>query len=195
MHDAELGDDVFGDDPTVNRLQEVAAKRFGKQAALFISSGTMGNLLGALINASAGEEIIADAGSHTFMAEAAGPATLAGVQIRPLATEAGILSPDQVQAAIRPRNDTHQPLTAAVFIENTHNSHGGVAWPLSDIKAVVDVARANGLRVHIDGARIFNASLATGVGVKEMAALADTVTFCLSKGLGCPLGSVLLGTR
>jgi threonine aldolase len=193
--EAELGDDVFGDDPTVNRLQEVAAERFGKETGLFVSSGTMGNLLGNLVNARSGQEIIVDAISHVFMNEAGGTATLGGIQVRPIATEAGIMRPEQVQAAIRPRDDTHQPLTAAVCIENTHNGHGGVAWPLADIEAVAAVARANEVRLHIDGARIFNASLASGVDVRDMAALADTVTFCLSKGLGCPIGSVLLGTE
>jgi threonine aldolase len=193
--EAELGDDVFGDDPTVNRLQQVAAERFGKEAGLFVSSGTMGNLLGNLVNVRAGQEIIVDAISHVFMNEAGGTATLGGIQVRPIATEAGIMRREQVQGAIRPRDDTHQPLTAALSIENTHNGHGGIAWPLEDIEAVAAVARANDVRVHIDGARIFNASLAAGVDVREMAALADTVTFCLSKGLGCPIGSVLLGTE
>ncbi len=194
MAEAELGDDVFGDDPTVNRLQEVAAARFGKQAGLLVSSGTMGNLIGNLVSARSGQEIIADADAHVFMYEAAGAAALGGIQIRPVATEAGIMTPAQVEAAIRPRDDTHQPLTATLCIENTHNRHGGVAWGLDEMRAVTDVARANGVRVHLDGARIFNASIATGAEVRDMAALADTVTFCLSKGLGCPVGSVLMGT-
>lgn len=195
MAEAELGDDVFGEDPTVNRLQEVAAQRFGKEAGLFVASGTMGNLIGVLVNARSGQEIIADADAHVFMYEAAGSATVGGIQIRPLATEAGIMTPEQVESAIRPRHDTHQPLTAALCLENTHNRHGGVAWRAEELRAVAGVARTNGVRVHLDGARIFNASIATGTDVKDIAACADTVTFCLSKGLGCPVGSVLMGTK
>ncbi len=192
MAAAALGDDVFGEDPTVNRLQEVAADRLGKEAALFVSSGTMGNLIGILVSARSGEEIIADADAHTFLAEAAGAATLGGIQIMPVRTEAGIMAPEQVAEAIR-TDDQHHPRTAAVTFEDTHNYHGGIAWPLAALRAASDEARRNGLAVHLDGARIFNAAVATGTDAREIAACADTVTFCLSKGLAAPVGSVLVG--
>lgn len=193
MTSAPLGDDVFGDDPTVSRLQETAAERLGKEAALFVPSGTMGNLLGVLVNARSGQEIIAEAASHLFLNEAAGAAVVGGVQIRQVPTERGVLAPEQVLAALRPRSDAHQPLSAAVVVENTHNRHGGVAWPLPDLQRLGETARAHGLAVHMDGARIFNAAIATGADAREIAQVADTVSFCLSKGLSCPVGSVLCG--
>ena len=194
MVEAPLGDDVFGDDPTTNRLLEVAAERMGKRAATFVPSGTMGNLIGVAVNARRGEELIADADSHVFHYETAGAAAVCGVQIRPIATDAGVMSPQQIVKSIRPRDDPHQPLSAAVSFENTHNRHGGVVWPLDDLRAASDAAREQGLRVHLDGARIFNASVALGVEAKEIAATADTVTFCLSKGLACPIGSIFCGS-
>jgi threonine aldolase len=193
MFEAPLGDDVFGDDPTTNKLMEVAAERMGKEAATFVPSGTMGNLIGIAVNARSGEELIADADSHAFYYETAGAAAVCGVQIRPVPTEAGVMSPEQVVAAVRPRDDPHQPLTAAVTFENTHNRHGGIVWPLEALRAASDAAHGQGLRVHLDGARIFNASVALGVPASEIAACADTVTFCLSKGLACPVGSIFCG--
>jgi threonine aldolase len=195
MATAPLGDDVFGDDPTVNRLEEVAAERMGKEAAMFVPSGTMGNLIGIAVNARLGEELIADAESHVFYYETAGAAAICGVQIRPVATEAGVMSPQQVAGAVRPRDDPHQPFTGAITFEDTHNRHGGIAWPLQALREASDTARAHGLRVHLDGARIFNAAIAGGVEAAELAACADTVTFCLSKGLACPVGSVFCGSR
>ena len=192
MAAAELGDDVWGEDPTAIRLQEVAAERLGKEAALFISSGTMGNLLGILVNARSGQEIIADADSHTFLSEVGGAAALAGVQIMPVKTEAGVMSPGQVAAAVRVE-DVHHPRSAAITFEDTHNYHGGVAWPLADLRAAADEAHRHGLAVHLDGARLFNAAVATGVDAREIASCCDTVTFCLSKGLGAPVGSLFLG--
>ncbi len=193
MVTAPLGDDVFGDDPTTNRLMEVAAARMGKDAATFVPSGTMGNLIGIAVNARSGEELIADADSHAFYYETAGAAAVCGVQIRPVATEAGIMSPEQVAEAVRPRDDPHQPISAAITFENTHNRHGGIVWPLDDLRAASDAAHAHGLKVHLDGARIFNAAVALGVEAAEIAACADTVTFCLSKGLACPIGSIFCG--
>ena len=195
MVTAPLGDDVFGDDPTTNRLLEVAAQRMGKEAATFVPSGTMGNLIGVAVNARRGEELIADADSHVFCYETAGAAAVCGVQIKPVATERGFMSPRQVVDAVRPRDDPHQPITAAVTFENTHNRHGGTVWPLEDLRAASDAAHAQGLRVHLDGARIFNASVALGVEASEIAATADTVTFCLSKGLACPVGSIFCGAE
>jgi threonine aldolase len=193
MTSAPLGDDVFGDDPTVHRLEEAAAARLGKEAALFVASGTMGNLLGLLVNARRGQEVIADATSHVFLNEGAGAAVVGGIQIRQVPTERGVLTQEQVLAALRPLGDVHQPLSAAVVIENTHNRHGGLAWPLPDLQRIGDTARAHGLAVHLDGARIFNAAIATGAGVRDVAEIADTVSFCLSKGLSCPVGSLLCG--
>jgi threonine aldolase len=195
MMAAPLGDDVLGDDPTVNRLEAVAASRLGKEASVFLPSGTMGNLVGLAVNTRLGEEVIADADSHVFLYEGAGSAAIAGVQVRPVATEAGIMSPEQIEAVIRPRDDYHHPLTAALCVEDTHNTHGGIVWPLEALQAASAVARAHGLRVHLDGARIFNASVAMGIDVAVIAACADTVSFCLSKGLGCPAGSLFCGTR
>jgi threonine aldolase len=195
MATAELGDDVFGDDPTVNRLLEVAAGRLGKEAAVFVPSGTMGNVLGVAVNAGRGEELIADAQSHVFIYETAGAAALAGVQIRPVSTESGVMTPEQIAALVRPRDDPHQPISAAIAFEDTHNLHGGIVWPLEALRAASETAHAHGMRVHLDGARIFNAAIAQGVGVAEIAACADTVTFCLSKGLACPAGSIFLGSR
>jgi threonine aldolase len=195
MATAPLGDDVFGDDPTVNRLEEVAAARMGMEASVFVPSGTMGNLIGVAVNAQRGQELIADADSHVFNAETAGAAAVAGVQIRPITTPRGVISPEQIEAALRPRDDPHQPISAAVMFENTHNRHGGLVWPLADLRAAADAAHRNGLRVHLDGARIFNAAVALGVQVDEIAACADTLTFCLSKGLACPAGSLFCGTR
>jgi threonine aldolase len=193
MATAPLGDDVFGDDPMVNQLEEMSAARLGKEAAVFVPSGTMGNVLGVAVNARAGEELIADADSHVFLYEGAGAAVLAGVQIRPVKTEAGVITPAQIKEAVRPRNDIHQPITAAISFEDTHNVHGGVTWPLEELRAAAGAARAHGIRVHLDGARIFNASVASGVDVATIASCADTVTFCLSKGLACPAGSVFCG--
>jgi threonine aldolase len=193
MMTAPLGDDVFGDDPTVKRLEAAAAARMGKEAAVFVPSGTMGNLIGVVVNARLGEEVIADTTSHVFLYEGAGAASIAGVQVHPVDTAAGIMTPDQINAAVRPRDDYHVPLTAALCIEDTHNWHGGVVWPLDAIEAAAAAARAHQLRVHLDGARIFNAAVAQGVDAAKIAAPADTVTFCLSKGLGCPAGSVFCG--
>ncbi|MGH7762851.1 MAG: GntG family PLP-dependent aldolase [Candidatus Dormibacteraceae bacterium] len=195
MASAPLGDDVFGDDPTVNRLEEIAAALMGKEAAVFVPSGTMGNLIGVAVNAQRGQELIADADSHVFNAETAGAAAVAGVQIRPVTTISGVISPEQIEEAVRPSDDPHQPISAAVTFENTHNRHGGVVWPLADLRAASGAARRAGLRVHLDGARIFNAAVALGVDVNEIAACADTLTFCLSKGLACPAGSLFCGTR
>jgi threonine aldolase len=193
MAEAELGDDVFGEDPTINRLQVRAAELLGKEDALFVASGTMGNLLGVLSLARRGEEIVADAESHVFLYEGGGAAALGGIQIRQLVTEAGLMTPAQVEGALRPRDDVHQPLTAAVCVENTHNRHGGVVWPLDALRALSETARRSGLALHMDGARLFNAAVALSVSPAEIAATADTVTFCLSKGLGAPVGSVLCG--
>jgi threonine aldolase len=193
MADADLGDDVYGEDPTIRQLEERSASLMGKEAGLFMASGTMGNLLAVLSLASRGQEVIADADAHVFIYEGGGAASLGGVQIRPLTTERGLLSPEQVAEAVRPLTDVHQPITAAVCLENTQNRHGGICWPLDTLAAIREVARARGLAVHMDGARIFNAAVAMGVEARTIAQHADTVTFCISKGLAAPVGSVLCG--
>jgi len=195
MVSAPLGDDVFGDDPTTNKLLELAARKMGKAAATFVPSGTMGNLIGIAVNAQRGQELIADADSHAFFYETAGAAAVCGVQIRPIPTEAGVMTAEQVVDAVRPRDDPHEPISAAITFENTHNRHGGIVWPLEALREASDAAHAQGLRVHLDGARIFNAAIALGVDATEIAACADTLTFCLSKGLACPIGSVFCGSE
>jgi len=191
MGNASFGDDVYGDDPMVNQLEELAANMLGKPAAVFVPSGTMGNVLGVVVNAHSGEELIADAHAHVFLAEGAGAASIAGVQIRPIPTERGVMSPQQVTDAVRPRDDYHAPLSAAVSFENTHNKHGGVVWPMADLRAAADAAHEAGLRVHLDGARLFNAAVALGVPAERIARHTDTVAFCVSKGLSAPIGSLL----
>src|SRR2546427_12199354 len=148
MATAPLGDDVFGDDPTTNQLMKVAADRMGKEAATFVPSGTMGNLIGLAVNARRGEELIADADSHAFYYETAGAAAVCGVQIRPVATDRGVMSPRQIENAVRPRDDPHQPITAAITFENTHNRHGGIVWPLEDLRAASDAGHSEGLPGH-----------------------------------------------
>jgi len=194
MAEAEVGDDVFGDDPTVNALQEHAAGIFGKEAALFVPTGSMGNqvCLGAL--AKPGDEVVCDAGAHFLHYEGGSVAAHLGLMMRPLAGERGVISADQVAAVMRAGN-MHNPRSAVVAMENTHNAAGGRIFPIEEARAVSKVARDAGAAVHLDGARIFNAQAATGVPVAEWAACADTVTFCFSKGLGGPIGSMVCSTE
>ena len=195
MADSVIGDDVYGEDPTVNQLQDRAADLLGKEDALFVASGTMGNLLGLLVNAKAGEEVIVDSESHIFLHEGGGPGALAGVQLRPVKTERGIMSVEQIVGALRPTDEVSQPVTSVVSIETTHNRHGGVFWPLDALESVWQAAHERRVAVHLDGARVFNAAVSMNVAVLDIARRADTVTFCLSKGLCCPVGSVLCGSR
>ncbi|MGH7910356.1 MAG: low-specificity L-threonine aldolase, partial [Candidatus Dormibacteraceae bacterium] len=194
MARAPIGDDVYGEDPSIRALEERAAELTGKAAAVFVASGTMGNLLGVLALARSGQEIIADASSHVFLYEGGGAAALGGIQIRPVTSEGGVMATADVEAAIRPTDDYHQPLTRAVCVENTHNRAGGVCWPLEDLRALREMADRHGLALHMDGARVFNAAIAQGVPVSAIAGYCDTVTFCVSKGLGAPVGSVLCGS-
>ena len=192
MAEAEVGDDVFGDDPTVNALQERAAELLGKEAGLFVPTGSMGNqvCLGAL--AKPGDEIVCEAGAHFLHYEGGSMSAHLGLMMRPLPGEGGVIQADEVAAAIRPGTE-HNPRTAVVAIENTHNAAGGRIFPLETATAISRLCREKGVAVHIDGARIFNAQAATGKPVREWAALADTVTFCFSKGLGAPVGSMVVG--
>jgi threonine aldolase len=194
MANAEVGDDVWEEDPTVKRLEEQAAKRTGKEAALFVTSGTQGNLVSVLAQTRPSQEIILDADSHIFNYESASSATFGGVQTLPLKTERGFLTPEQVREHIRPSN-IHIPVTGLVCLENTHNRHGGTCCTPEEIDAVAAVAHAAGVPVHLDGARIFNAAVALKRPAADFARHADSVTFCLSKGLGAPVGSLVCGSR
>lgn len=195
MAAAEVGDDVFGDDPTVNRLEAVAAERVGKEAAVFVPSGTMANLVALLAHTSPGDEVLLGDQSHIFHYEVAGSARVAGVQVHPLANRAdGALDAASVRAAIREPN-IHAPVTRLLCLENTHNRCGGAALPTSETDALASIAHEGGMTVHLDGARIFNAAVALETEPARLARNCDTVSFCLSKGLGAPVGSLLCGPR
>ncbi|MCI0343480.1 MAG: aminotransferase class I/II-fold pyridoxal phosphate-dependent enzyme [Planctomycetales bacterium] len=194
MAEAEVGDDGFGDDPTVRRLEERVAETLGKEAAVFVPSGTMGNQVAIRVLTSPGDEVVVEAESHTVLYELAGPAVISGVQLRPVPGEGGVLAPDAVEAAFRPA-DAHAPPTSLLVVENTHTVAGGRIVPLERFRALVGVARRRGARVHLDGARLWNAEAATGVPAREWAALADTAMVSMSKGLGAPVGSLLAGSR
>ncbi len=194
MADAELGDDVFGEDPTVNRLEELAAERMGKEAAVLVTSGTQGNLVGVLSHTQRGDEVIVGDQAHIFHYEVAGCAVVGALQLRTVRNVDGMLDPAEVEAAIRPPN-VHHPRTSLVCLENTHNRNGGAVLDASQIHAVAAVAHRAGVSVHLDGARIFNAAVALGVDVRTLTAEVDSVTFCLSKGLAAPVGSVLCGRK
>jgi threonine aldolase len=192
MFEAALGDDVFGEDPTVNRLEEYVAALLGKEAALYAPSGTMCNQVGVFVNTTRGDEVLLHEGAHVFNYEAGAPALLSGVQLRPLPGEGGVVSPETVRAAVRPEN-VHFPRPKLLCLENTHNTAGGKVFPLEDFAAVAAEARELGLKVHLDGARLFNAQAATGIPAREWCEHADTVSVCSSKGLGAPVGSLLAG--
>ncbi len=195
MAQAEVGDDVYEEDPSINRLQEIAAARVGKEAGLFVPSGTMGNLAAVLSHCGRGDEVILGNKAHTFLYEAGGISALGGVHSYQLPNQPdGTLNLDDIRAAIR-SNDIHNPVTRLIALENTHNRCGGVALTAKYTRAVGELAQQHSLRVHLDGARIFNAAVAQGVPAAELAAPVDSVTFCLSKGLCAPVGSVLCGTK
>ncbi|MDZ7337074.1 MAG: low-specificity L-threonine aldolase [candidate division KSB1 bacterium] len=194
MANAEVGDDVFGEDPTVNRLQEEVAELLGKEAALFVPSGTMSNQIAMKCHTLPGDEVILERDSHSFHYEGGGPAMLSGVQLHPLPGVRGVITAEQVAAAVRPA-DHHYPRTRLVCIENTHNRAGGTIFPLQTIREIRQVADRFGLRMHLDGARLWNAAVATGISEREYAAHFDSVSVCLSKGLGAPVGSLLAGSR
>ena len=192
MMEAEVGDDVYGEDPTVNRLEERAAEAAGKQAALFVPTGTMGNTIAVKLLTEHGQEVICDSRAHLLDYEMPMVAWFSGCVIRAIPTADGILSWDEVERLIKPVNPYSAP-TGLIAIENTHNMCGGTVYPLETVHEICGGAHEHGLRVHMDGARVFNAAAATGVPVREICAPADTVMFCLSKGLGAPAGSMLAG--
>jgi threonine aldolase len=195
MAKAPVGDDVYGEDPTVNRLQEMAAEMLGKEAGLFVPSGTMGNLAAILAHCGRGDEVIVGTRSHTFLHEAGGLSVLGGVHSCQLPNQVdGTLALEDIESAIR-ADDPHEPITRLICIENTQNACGGLCLTPAYTRQVCDFAHARGLAVHLDGARVFNAAVAQGVAAKDLAASVDSVTFCLSKGLCAPVGSVLCGSK
>jgi len=195
IYRAELGDDVFGDDPTVNRFEQMAAERVGKEAALLVVSGTMGNLVSILTHCGRGDEIILGDLAHTFIYEAGGTAALGGIHPRTVPNQPdGTLRLQDIEAAIRPDN-VHFPRTRLICLENTHNRCNGAALTPEYTAQVASLAHRRGLALHLDGARIFNAAVALNVDVKELAREADSVSFCLSKGLAAPVGSVVCGSK
>jgi threonine aldolase len=196
MAEAAVGDDVYGEDPSINRLQERAAELMGMEAGLFTASGTMSNLVATLTHCQRGDEIIMGDQAHMFWNEAAGASAMAGAQIRLVPNDQrGMINPRDVEAAIRPRGNIHFPPTTLVCLENTHNRcSGGVLTP-EDTKQIADVAHAAGAKVHLDGARIFNAAVALELPASELVKDVDDVCFCISKALSCPVGSVLCGSR
>ncbi len=192
MYRAEVGDDVFGEDPTVNRLEEMAADKIGKEAALFVASGTMGNLVSLLTHCRRGDEVIMGDLAHSFLYEVGGASALGGLMIHTLPNRRGMLDPAEVEGAIHD-GDIHYPRTRLICLENTHNRCGGIALTPAQIHSVAEVARRHGLALHLDGARIFNAAVAQGLEVKELTREVDSVMFCLSKGLAAPVGSMVAG--
>jgi threonine aldolase len=194
MAQAQVGDDVLGDDPTVKELEAETAALLGKEAALFTPSGTMANEVAIRSLTEPGDEILVEANAHLYYYESGGPAALSGVLCRCIEGRRGVFTGAQLEAALRP-DDQHFPRTRLVCVENTHNRGGGKIWPLEQVKEVAAAARKHGLQLHLDGARLWNASVATGIPEGEYAALFDTVSVCFSKGLGAPVGSALAGTK
>jgi len=193
MAEAEVGDDVYGEDPTINRLQELAAEKVGHESALFVPSGTMGNQACIMAHTQRGQEILLEEQSHIFLYEAGGAALLSGCQTRTLPGQGGRLSPSQVREAVRGDN-MHFPRTGLLCLENTHNRAGGTVLSPQLTQQLVEVAHEAGVKVHLDGARVFNASCAQDIDVKQLTAGVDSVQFCLSKGLAAPVGSVIAGS-
>jgi threonine aldolase len=192
--EAPLGDDVYGEDPTVNRLESIAAKMLGKEAGLFVTSGTQGNAVSLLTHTKRGDEVILEARSHIYLNEVGGLAVIGGLMARTIQSELGWIRPEDLEAALRPPN-IHYPRTSLICVENTHNTSGGVPLTPEQMEADWEVAKRYNLGVHLDGARIFNAAISLGIDVKELTRYADSVQICLSKGLAAPVGSVVVGTE
>jgi threonine aldolase len=193
MAEAEVGDDVFGDDPTVNALQDYAAEVLGKEAGLFVPTGSMGNQVSLGVLSRPGDEVVCETGAHFLHYEGGSVAANLGLVARTLQGENGVIHAGDVAALIRPGSE-HNPRTAVVAIENTHNTAGGRVFPIDEARGIAKVCRERSVAVHLDGARLFNAQAATGVPAAEWAACADTVSFCFSKGLGAPIGSMVCST-
>ncbi|QOJ30133.1 MAG: threonine aldolase family protein [Ignavibacteriales bacterium] len=195
MAEAEVGDDVFREDPTLNELQAYAADLLGKEAALYVPSGVMGNQLCLNILTRPGDEVICEYDAHIFNYESGSPAALSGITLHPLKGSYGELDPQQVESVIHPSYAYYMTKSRVIAVENTHNRAGGTVISLENIRALKDVAERNGLFFHLDGARLWNASVASGISVKEYASFFDTVSVCLSKGLGAPVGSIIAGSK
>ncbi len=191
---APLGDDVYGEDPTVNELERLAADMLGKEAGLFVTSGTMGNAVAILAHTNRGDEIILEERSHIYLNEVGGLAVMGSLMARTIKGDMGWLKPEDIKAAVR-NDNIHLPPTSLLCIENTHNTAGGIPITVDQMKADWDVAKEHDLGVHLDGARVFNAAIALGVDVKKITQYADTVQICLSKGLAAPVGSIVAGTE
>jgi threonine aldolase len=194
MANAEVGDEQRREDPTVNDLESRVAELLGQEEAVYVPTATMANEIALRCLAEPGDELIAEENCHIFLSELGGPAVFAGLMARPVRGVAGRFGPDEIERTARPGDGTHTPATRIVAIENTHNTSGGRVWPLEEMTAVIGICRELGLSVHLDGARVLNASVASGVPAAEIAAPFDTVTLCLSKGLGCPLGALVAGS-
>ncbi len=191
---AKLGDDGWREDETVIKLEEVAAKKLGKETGLLVCSGTQGNLCAIMAHTVPGQEIICDADSHTVLYEVGGVSRIGGLMVRSIKTTDGFISPEDIQTAIRP-TDIHQPMTSLLTFENTHNRHGGAVITIDQSRLMADIAHDNDLKVHLDGARIFNAAIALNEDPAKLVQPADSAQFCLSKGLSCPVGSIVVGTE
>lgn len=194
MMEAEVGDDVFGEDPTVNKLQNKIAQMFGKESALFVPSGVMGNQVCIKTQTQPGDEMIVDQESHIVVYETAAPAVLSGVLVKTIPGEKGVMSAEQIKKAIRPKA-YYLPRTKLISLENTHGRAGGTIFPLEEMRRIRELALNENIGMHLDGARLWNAAVATGIGLQEYARCFDSICVCLSKGLGAPVGSVILGTR
>ncbi len=192
MMSAKLGDDVFGEDETVNALQEKCAKLSGKEAALFVPTGVMGNQLAIKCHTLPGDEVIVESESHILNYETAAPAVISNVQLLPVQGRMGIIDSNDIKKFVRTK-EYYFPVTRLICLENTHNRAGGVIQPIDVIKDISQFAKDNGIKIHLDGARIFNASVETGISLKEYSGYFDSISFCFSKGLGCPVGSILCG--
>ena len=195
MYEAEVGDDVFKEDPSVNKLEEYTSELLGKEAALFVPSGVMGNQICLNVLTNPGDEVICERDSHIFNYESGSPAALSGIQLFPVEGKNGVITPAQVEPFIRPVSAYYMPRTKVIEIENTHNRAGGAVHPLDNQKQLKALAEKYSLLFHLDGARIWNASVASGTPVKEYASYCDTISCCLSKGLGAPVGSIIAGTK
>lgn len=191
---AEVGDDVFGEDPTVNKLEEIVADLLDKEAAVFVASGVMANQIALHILTNPGDEVIVEADSHIFHYEAGAPSILSGIQLRQIKTDRGVFDDKLISSYIHPDNE-HYPNTSLLCIENTHNRHGGTIVPLNAIKKITRAARSIGLKLHCDGARLWEASAASKIKLSDYAKPFDTVSVCLSKGLGAPIGSLVVSTK
>ncbi len=195
MYNAEVGDDVFKEDPSVNKLEKYAADLLGKEAALYVPSGVMGNQICLNVLTNPGDEVVCERDAHIFNYESGSPAALSGIQLFPIEGKHGVITPEQVEPIIRPTSAYYMPRTKVIEVENTHNRAGGTVWQIENIISLKHLAKKYNLFYHLDGARIWNASVATGISVSEYASHFDSISCCLSKALGAPVGSILAGTK